>query len=112
MRYRVTVWAAALAAAALGWSCARSPQQAPGIRSGEDISQTPVLTDAQLLEDVKKLFAADPVLAREDIQISVEHRQVTLSGRASSDSVRIKAQDKARMHPQVTGVYAEKLVVE
>lgn len=74
--------------------------------------QKPAITDAQILADIKRQFAADPVLAREKIQISVQDKRVSLVGCVSSGEVRIKAEDKVRAHPQVLGLNSEKLLVK
>ncbi len=94
------------------WGCARAPQQSPATAPEAVGAQKPPLTDEQILAEVKKLFAADPELAREKIEITVKDGRVTLAGHVSSGEVRIKAEDKARAHPEVFGVDAEKLLVQ
>jgi hypothetical protein len=106
-------WLLALSlAVALCASCGKPQNGAPGPVSPQVGAQKPATTDAQILADLKKTFAEDPDLKKEKIEITVQDRRVTLTGTVSSSEIRIKAEDKARAHPDVFGVNAEKLLAQ
>jgi osmotically-inducible protein OsmY len=72
----------------------------------------PASPDDKLKEAVKAKFAADPQLKGETISIEVRDGRVYLEGTASSDAVRIQAENVAREVPDVFGVDAEKLAAK
>ena len=93
-------------------ACGKPQNGGGGAASQEVGAPKPARTDEQISADVKKVFATDPELAKEKIEITVKDGRVILVGEVTSGEVRIKAEDKARAVPEVFGVDAEKLLAK
>jgi len=108
----LAVGVAALAMVAMGLGCARPDGARNAAADATSGSKAPTKSDADILADVKRAFAADPDLRKQKIQVEVKDGRVTLVGTVDDGAVRIKAEDKARAVPEVFGVDAERLLVE
>jgi len=108
----LAVGVAALAMVATGLGCARPDGARSSAVDATSGSKAPTRSDANILAEVKRVFAADPDLRKQNIQVEVKDGRVTLVGTVDDGAVRIKAEDKARAVPEVFGVDAERLLVE
>jgi osmotically-inducible protein OsmY len=100
--------------AALSAICCGCAPSRPSSNTGPNAAQgakAPAKSDAEILADVKRVYAADPDLSKEKIQVEVKDGRVTLTGVVSDGAVRIRAEDKARSVQEVFGVDAERLIV-